>query len=143
MRWHADRLGVLRRVENIHFDVVCTGGDRLVEIHAVEDRAHEHRLRPERRMVERKLSLRVGLGIGDRLHPALELDEDHLNARARLAGSAISDGTVNRSRLRESKWAPNETHQYAKAREYSGHRAPRSASADRAPRGRRTCDSVT
>ena len=66
-----------------------------MKINSAIDRAHQHRLCADRRIVKRELALRVGLGVEDRLHSALQLDEDYLDTRGRLTGGAIFHRSVN------------------------------------------------
>ena len=73
------------------------GRHRLVEIDAAIYGADEHRLGAETRIVEGKLSLRIGLRVGDRLHAALQLNQDYLHARRGLPGGAILHRAVNGS----------------------------------------------
>ncbi len=66
-----------------------SGGDGLVVVHAFVDDADEHGAGAELRIIEVEVALRVGLGVGDRLHAALQLDEDHVGACGYLAGGAV------------------------------------------------------
>ena len=43
------------------------------------------------------MALRVGLRIRDRLHAALQLNQDHVHARSGLAGGAVVYGAVERA----------------------------------------------
>jgi len=62
-----------------------------MEVHAVKDRSDKHRLGAQRRIIERELPLRIGLGIGDRLHPALQLNQDYFDRGGGLAGCCVRD----------------------------------------------------
>jgi hypothetical protein len=50
-------------------------------------------------MVKREFSLRATFGVGDFLHPALELNQDKINSRGGLAGCAVHHCAADRPRL--------------------------------------------
>ncbi len=64
-------------------------------IHSAIDDAHEHRPRPEQRIVDLIVPRRVGLHGLHRLHAALQLDEDHVNARCGLARGSVANGAAH------------------------------------------------
>jgi len=60
-----------------------------VVVHTFVDDTDEHGAAAELRIIEVEVALRVGFGVGNRLHAALQLDEDHIGADGELAGGAI------------------------------------------------------
>ena len=114
----------------------------MIEINAVIHRADEHGLRTEPGMLKREFPLRAALGMGDFLHPPLKLDQDELNSRRCFASCAVHHRAANRPGLGYRQWSQ---HQCAEQCQTRGVRAPHGAlpSAERVPRGRRTCASVT
>ena len=62
-----------------------------MEIDALVHRSHQHGLRADGRIVKRELPLRIRLRIRHRLHPALQLHQDHLDRGGGLAGCCVRD----------------------------------------------------
>ena len=48
--------------------------------HAAIDGANQHRALPDRRVIELVVALGVRLGVGDGLHPALQLNQDDVHS---------------------------------------------------------------
>src|SRR5579883_325296 len=136
-RGDLDRLWVRCRLENLHLHVALPGRRRLVKIHILVDRAHQHRLRAQVRIVKAELPLRAGNRACHRLHGALQLNQDHLHAGRRLACRAIFYRAFERAAHREPR--EKERHRDRKRRGPGKSRHP----LHRAPRGRRVCASVT
>ena len=70
--------------------VSCPGTQRLMEHHAVIDGANEHGPLADGGIVEFVLALGVRLRVGDRLHAALQLDQDDVHA----GGDGVAVGAV-------------------------------------------------
>src|SRR5262249_42724327 len=93
-------LRVLGRFIDRNVDLAAARRNRLMEIYVVVDGAQQHWLRPDAGIFDRELSLTIGLGIRDRLHRALQLQQNQRHAGGWLAGSAILNGSVNGSCMR-------------------------------------------
>src|SRR4029077_17751001 len=92
-------------------------------------------------IVEGKVSRRIGLGIGDRLHAALQLNQDNFDASAWFAGCAVIHRAVNGCRKICLRACENRQRR-SEIKRNTLHRGPRSG-AVRGPLGRFTPASAT
>src|SRR6266704_2350358 len=137
-----DGIRVPGRLINIHLRRSRTRRHRLVEFDPVIHRADEHWLSAKSGMVKREFTLRPALGVGNFLHPSLELHQRKFNSCRRFAGGAVHHRATNRSRFGDCRRNHNECAEQSQTRPVS---APHGAlpSAERVPRGRRTCEAGT
>lgn len=83
--------------ENFDGSGIFARGHRLVVIDAAIDGAHEHGSCADVAVGELKMTLRVGLGVRDRLHAALQLDQNYFNASRGFVGRAVMDRAGKRA----------------------------------------------
>src|SRR6266849_3991849 len=97
MHWHGNRFGVPGSFENLHFHGSFSWRYGLVKIDAVIDSPHQHGLCANPWIVECECPVFVRLRIGDRLHAALQLNEDDLNSSSSFSAGAVLHGAMKSS----------------------------------------------